>query len=68
MGIDLQALQQLAAAFRRRGMDRHVRALGRRELSPGLVVEWLSLLKIPPHKQDYPLLPLIVYITSARER
>jgi hypothetical protein len=38
-------------------MDRHVQALGRRELSPGLVVEWLRLLKIPPREADYPVLP-----------
>lgn len=57
MGIEPQALQQLAAAFRRRAMERHVRALERGQLSPGLVVEWLRLLKIPPHEADYPVLP-----------
>jgi hypothetical protein len=57
MGIEPPALQQLDVAFRRRGMQRHVRALERQQLAPTLVVEWLRLLKIPPHENDYPVLP-----------
>jgi hypothetical protein len=57
VGIEPQALHQLDAAFRRRGMREHVRALGRGQLEPSLVEEWLRLLKIPPHEADYPVLP-----------
>lgn len=49
--------QLLAAAFARRGMREHVKALGRREWSEGQVVEWCRYLRVPPHRDDYPILP-----------
>ncbi len=38
-------------------MRDHVRALSRREWSEDHVLEWQRLLKIPPHENDYPILP-----------
>ncbi len=57
MGIDHQVLRQLDVAFRRRGMLAHVRALAHRELEPTLAAEWLRYLRVPPHQDDYPVLP-----------
>jgi hypothetical protein len=48
---------QLLAAFQRRGMRDHVRALRSRAWTDDFVLEWLRYLKIPPHQDDYPILP-----------
>ncbi len=48
---------QLDTAFRTRGMTEHVRLLATGRLAPALVREWLRLLRIPPHHDDYPVLP-----------
>lgn len=57
MPIADQERQLLAAAFLRRGMRGHDRALGRREWSDGHVLEWCRYLHVPPHQDDYPVLP-----------
>ena len=57
MPIANQERQLLAAAFQRRGMREHVHALGRREWCEDHVVEWCRFLRVPPHQDDYPVLP-----------